>query len=83
MSKNYYMYQGTIRLFGKNEALKLGILLPFWHVIYPCEYVNTLKYYCTVVRVNYSELLFFLFFSVYRPATVLPGSGQQDDSRNA
>lgn len=34
------------------------------------------------MRVNYSEQLLF-FFSVYRPATVLPGSGQQDDSGNA
>lgn len=50
--------------------------------MYLCEYVSALKYYLIVVRVNYSELLFF-FFSVYRPATVLLGSGQQDDSGNA
>lgn len=43
-----------------------------------CKYFKIL----IVVRANFSELLLF-FVSVHRPATVLPGSGQQDDSGNA
>lgn len=49
--------------------------IPWWI----CEYFKILFDSC---ESKCSELL-FLFFSVYRPATVLPGSGQPDDSGNA